>query len=78
MPSFMSKLSKFRHDGLITDKEYQEVKEKLNDTGVRNKTIDEFVTTAKLIVNGNEPMYEHPDGTWHSLLDDVAAKMKTE
>lgn len=76
--SLNSKLSKLRHDGHITNKEYQILKSKLNetDTVVRNKTIDEFCATAKAIVNGNEPMYEHDDGTWHNLLDDTAKVLK--
>lgn len=51
-----------------------------------NKAIDDFAEMLREICsnhsvgsdnkNNNEPLYAHEDGTWHSLIDDVAEQLK--
>jgi len=52
---------------------------------IQNKAIDEFAERMKDICkthsvgedkHTNEPIYAHEDGTWHSLIDEIAEQMK--
>ena len=51
--SLRAKLSKLRHDGHITDAEYQAFIKKMDghDAEIRNKVIDEFVEKLKPLLN---------------------------
>lgn len=53
--SLRAKLSKLRHDGHITNIEYQEFLKKIDghDREIRNKAIDEFAEKLKYELNGN-------------------------
>lgn len=75
--SLRAKLSKLRHDGNITNAEYDELIKKLNghDAEIRNKTIDEFVS--RLEKHEQENWIDHQEyGITFADIEHIAKQMK--
>lgn len=82
--SLRAKLSKLRHDGHITDAEYQAFIKKMDghDKAIRAKAIDEFAQAANKKIT--EFVLAHKDNldfasgisvAW-SIIDEIAEQMK--
>jgi len=76
--SLRAKLSKLRHDGHITDAEYQAFIKKMDGHDkIRNKTIEEFAERLK----AEFPMIEYQSGATTNLIlnkkiDEITEEMK--